>query len=223
MAAFNPIRLIISAAPDDLLSITKIAGLTWDQWNARLAMPLITQLREGRSPIQFGSDLSATSSPIVNSLIKNGQAAALLSRGVTNALSNNCSISIHKEATFLSENNGSVGNGSGSQSGELKYDHNGSPDEGISEGTNSSFGYTCGDCGRVYKLKSSLRNHQKWECGKDPQFQCPLCAYRAKQKMHIIRHMGRMHKNQSLELVDEDFVKMTVHKDMEESAINMGV
>lgn len=127
----------------------------------------------------------------------------------------------------------------------------------------SGGGYTCPapDCGRVYKLKSSLRNHQKWECGnnnnqsnnltwrifnwshilvpppkkmidlqnddhflgmnfwlnwnfllllgwnienesvfhvftgKAPQFQCPFCVYRAKQKMHIGRHMERMHKN----------------------------
>jgi hypothetical protein len=57
-----------------------------------------------------------------------------------------------------------------------------------------SGGFTCPDCGRMYKLKSSLRNHQKWECGKEPQFQCPYCVYRAKQKMHIGRHMERMHK-----------------------------
>ncbi|KAH8304112.1 hypothetical protein KR059_000815 [Drosophila kikkawai] len=55
-------------------------------------------------------------------------------------------------------------------------------------------GHPCPVCGRVYKLKSSLRNHQKWECGKEPQFQCPFCVYRAKQKMHIGRHMERMHK-----------------------------
>lgn len=58
----------------------------------------------------------------------------------------------------------------------------------------SGMGFACPDCGRVYKLKSSLRNHQKWECGKEPQFQCPYCVYRAKQKMHIGRHMERMHK-----------------------------
>lgn len=52
----------------------------------------------------------------------------------------------------------------------------------------------CPDCGRAYKLKSSLRNHQKWECGKEPQFKCPYCSYRAKQKMHITRHIERMHK-----------------------------
>lgn len=55
--------------------------------------------------------------------------------------------------------------------------------------------YPCPECGRMYKLKSSLRNHQKWECGKEPQFQCPFCAYKAKQKMHIGRHLERMHKD----------------------------
>ncbi|CAO1421974.1 unnamed protein product [Diamesa tonsa] len=101
------------------LSITKIAGLTWDQWNARLAMPLVTTLREGAHPLVF------------------------------------------------------------------------------------PHAFTCPDCGRMYKLKSSLRNHQKWECGKEPQFQCPYCVYRAKQKMHIGRHMERMHKEKFFK-VDPD-------------------
>lgn len=55
-------------------------------------------------------------------------------------------------------------------------------------------GVECPKCGRHYKLKSSLRNHQKWECGKEPQFQCPYCNYRAKQKMHVARHIERMHR-----------------------------
>lgn len=55
-------------------------------------------------------------------------------------------------------------------------------------------GVECTKCGRHYKLKSSLRNHQKWECGKEPQFQCPYCNYRAKQKMHVARHIERMHR-----------------------------
>ncbi|XP_025828834.1 longitudinals lacking protein, isoforms F/I/K/T-like [Agrilus planipennis] len=59
---------------------------------------------------------------------------------------------------------------------------------------NNSPGFDCQDCGRIYKLKSSLRNHQKWECGKEPQFKCPCCPYRAKQKMHMARHMERMHR-----------------------------
>lgn len=70
----------------------------------------------------------------------------------------------------------------------------GSLGKGIGSGSSNPEGFNCPACGRVYKLKSSLRNHQKWECGKEPQFQCPHCVYRAKQKMHIARHMERMHK-----------------------------
>ncbi|XP_049874503.1 replication initiator 1 [Pectinophora gossypiella] len=66
-------------------------------------------------------------------------------------------------------------------------------------------GFACPDCGRLYKLKSSLRNHQKWECGKEPQFQCPYCVYRAKQKMHIARHMERMHRE--VHMKPEHYVK----------------
>lgn len=216
---FNLLHLNFSADADDLGRITRIAGLTWDQWNAHLAMPLITQLHEGRSQLRFSNDLNVTSSPIVNSLLKNGQ--ALISRSLTNSNSINCNTD-SKDGLMAIDRNGSSDSCSGNNS-EQKVDGSalGSPDEGIAEGANGSFGYTCGDCGRVYKLKSSLRNHQKWECGKEPQFQCPLCTYRAKQKMHIIRHMGRMHKGQSLELVDEDFAKMAMHK-MDESVLNMG-
>ncbi|OXU25920.1 hypothetical protein TSAR_011825 [Trichomalopsis sarcophagae] len=62
-------------------------------------------------------------------------------------------------------------------------------------GSPDSKEFACQDCGRVYKLKSSLRNHRKWECGKEPQFQCPYCSYRAKQKMHVARHIERVHKD----------------------------
>lgn len=69
-------------------------------------------------------------------------------------------------------------------------------------GGGSGAGHPCPECGRLYKLKSSLRNHQKWECGKEPQFQCPFCVYRAKQKMHIGRHMERMHKEKFFKVED---------------------
>ncbi|XP_076272096.1 longitudinals lacking protein-like [Rhynchophorus ferrugineus] len=71
-----------------------------------------------------------------------------------------------------------------------------------------SGGFVCGDCGRTYKLKSSLRNHQKWECGKEPQFQCPYCVYKAKQKMHMARHMERMHRE-----IDYSVVKRELKMD----------
>lgn len=114
--SFFSIYLHISVAED--LSITRIAGLTWDQWNARLAMPLITQLREGSHPLLFPTDLS------VSTIDKEPKSS---STSVTN------------------------------------------PDPQSPQDNQPA--YSCSDCGRMYKLKSSLRNHQKWECGKEPQFQ----------------------------------------------------
>lgn len=107
------------------VSFTRIGGLSWEQWSARLALPLVAGMRAA------------------------GHAAL------------------------------------GPAPGEP--------------------GFTCPDCGRVYKLKSSLRNHQKWECGKEPQFQCPYCVYRAKQKMHIARHMERMHRE--LHIKPDQYIK----------------
>nr|CAH7735840.1 unnamed protein product [Callosobruchus chinensis] len=67
----------------------------------------------------------------------------------------------------------------------------------------------CPKCGRAYKLKSSLRNHMKWECGKEPQFNCPYCSYKAKQKMHITRHIERMHK-----VIDFSVVKQEMQENL---------
>ncbi|CAG9818621.1 unnamed protein product [Phaedon cochleariae] len=53
--------------------------------------------------------------------------------------------------------------------------------------------FICGDCGRSYKVRSSLFNHRKWECGKEPRFKCPYCTYKAKQKVHMIRHLRKTH------------------------------
>lgn len=72
-------------------------------------------------------------------------------------------------------------------------------------------GFVCNVCGRTYKLKSSLRNHQKWECGKEPQFKCPYCSYKAKQKMHMARHMERMHR-----VIDYSAVKSEVKSEKED-------
>lgn len=140
---------LLPAAED--LSITKIAGLTWEQWNERLAMPLVTTLREGPHPLVFPRDLCVST---METKLKPEERSP---NGSTSNLSGNGN----------TPNSSLAGNGDG---------------------------FTCPDCGRTYKLKSSLRNHQKWECGKEPQFQCPYCVYRAKQKMHIGRHMERMHK-----------------------------
>nr|CAI5817495.1 unnamed protein product [Callosobruchus analis] len=76
-------------------------------------------------------------------------------------------------------------------------------------------GFMCSDCGRNYKLKSSLRNHQKWECGKEPQFKCPYCSYRAKQKMHMSRHLERMHKELDFSNMKYEMKKESKDEDLQ--------
>ncbi|KAF7272318.1 hypothetical protein GWI33_014867 [Rhynchophorus ferrugineus] len=66
------------------------------------------------------------------------------------------------------------------------------------DNANPASRHVCPACSREYKLKSSLRNHRRWECGKEPQFQCPFCTYKAKQKMHVNRHIERMHHDADL-------------------------
>jgi hypothetical protein len=159
-----------TAAAEDL-SITKIAGLTWKEWNARLALPLVAAMCEGPHPLMFPRDLSINP------------------------------IDIDREQRERSK----------------------SPNLNVTSGGE----FACPDCGRAYKLKSSLRNHQKWECGKDPQFQCPYCVYRAKQKMHIGRHMERMHKERYYKVEGDKVIaldepNMNCHN-MDLNAINMNI
>lgn len=70
--------------------------------------------------------------------------------------------------------------------------------------------YRCLKCNRSYKLKSSLRNHQKWECGKEPQFECLYCSYKAKQKMHMMRHMERLHKDIDYAAISETMLDFNI-------------
>ena len=53
--------------------------------------------------------------------------------------------------------------------------------------------YQCTKCGKVYRWKKSLNLHLRVECGKEPQFQCPLCPYKAKQKGNLKSHMKVWH------------------------------
>lgn len=48
-------------------------------------------------------------------------------------------------------------------------------------------------CGRSYFASTSLRAHQRWECGKDPSFQCPHCSYKCKQKSNMRTHIKTVH------------------------------
>lgn len=51
-------------------------------------------------------------------------------------------------------------------------------------------------CSRTYLSRGSMVDHQKWECGKQPTFQCPYCDYCAKRKKHLTRHITVIHRRQ---------------------------
>jgi len=53
--------------------------------------------------------------------------------------------------------------------------------------------FVCERCSRSYMRKDSLQRHAQWECGKEPQFQCPFCPQRCKRKAHWQRHIRRQH------------------------------
>lgn len=53
--------------------------------------------------------------------------------------------------------------------------------------------FVCGKCGRSYLYQKSLIKHLKYECGIEPQFPCPYCAHRCKQRVHLVKHVNRIH------------------------------
>ncbi|XP_046663202.1 longitudinals lacking protein, isoforms F/I/K/T-like [Homalodisca vitripennis] len=54
--------------------------------------------------------------------------------------------------------------------------------------------HRCNQCGSEYKQKYSLTFHQRHECGKDPQFACPYCPYKAKRRTSLQSHVVCKHK-----------------------------
>lgn len=59
---------------------------------------------------------------------------------------------------------------------------------------NYFLGYRCQNCGKMYKAKSSLMRHVKFECSKEAAFLCPYCNYASKQKAPLLGHVKRKHE-----------------------------
>uniref|UniRef100_A0A4Y0BMW6 BTB domain-containing protein n=1 Tax=Anopheles funestus TaxID=62324 RepID=A0A4Y0BMW6_ANOFN len=200
------------------LSITKLAGLTWDQLDARLsgsllnaaggAMPLVTTLREGTNPLIFPRDPSVSPVNVKSfSSVSSSSSSGGTGGGTSNNGSNSGINMLNNNNNTMSNNNNNNDRGGGS--GGEGVGNSGSNSMSVSSLHCADLcAFACPDCGRTYKLKSSLRNHQKWECGKEPQFQCPYCIYRAKQKMHIGRHMERMHKERYFKMEGDKVIAL---------------
>ncbi|CAH1397766.1 unnamed protein product [Nezara viridula] len=64
---------------------------------------------------------------------------------------------------------------------------------GTGKGSYASFQFCCEKCGRGYKLRSSLNNHIRWECGKEPVFPCSVCDVRFTHKGNLKKHILTKH------------------------------
>ncbi|RZF39489.1 hypothetical protein LSTR_LSTR001010 [Laodelphax striatellus] len=56
--------------------------------------------------------------------------------------------------------------------------------------------FWCAVCGRGYKNKCTLNRHLRFECNKEPQFECNICDYKAKQKSTLKAHMIKHSREQ---------------------------
>ncbi|XP_023703634.1 longitudinals lacking protein isoform X3 [Cryptotermes secundus] len=54
--------------------------------------------------------------------------------------------------------------------------------------------FSCKTCGKVYRWKRTLLYHVRFECGKEPMFQCPYCPLRSKRKGNISAHIKYLHR-----------------------------
>ena len=53
--------------------------------------------------------------------------------------------------------------------------------------------FNCPNCGKFYRYLRNMKNHVKFECGKDPRFQCPYCPHKTKYKRSLQKHISRIH------------------------------
>lgn len=54
--------------------------------------------------------------------------------------------------------------------------------------------YYC-PCGRNYSLRTNLRQHMTYDCGKEPRFSCPYCPLKLRRMNDLRRHISRRHKD----------------------------
>ncbi|KAK7081878.1 hypothetical protein SK128_026200, partial [Halocaridina rubra] len=107
---------------------------------------------------------------------------------------------IYEDSAYFPEDSKSTkktnGNGSGTQSTKSTGGPVGSG-TGSSNTTNSGglgLVYTCQRCGKAYGVRRSLHRHQKFECGVEPKFVCPVCNKRCTHKFNLKQHILSHHK-----------------------------
>ncbi|CAG0882466.1 unnamed protein product [Cyprideis torosa] len=54
--------------------------------------------------------------------------------------------------------------------------------------------YQCDKCPKSYRHHTSLHKHRRYECGKEPQFECPICGKKFSQKINMKVHYSSVHR-----------------------------
>ncbi|XP_011686583.1 PREDICTED: longitudinals lacking protein, isoforms F/I/K/T isoform X19 [Wasmannia auropunctata] len=65
-------------------------------------------------------------------------------------------------------------------------------------GGNMMFPYLCERCGKGYQHRGTLLRHTRHECGMEPQFKCPYCAHRTKQRGNLYQHIRTNHPGKNV-------------------------
>ncbi|KAF6202940.1 hypothetical protein GE061_003347 [Apolygus lucorum] len=58
---------------------------------------------------------------------------------------------------------------------------------------------SCPTCHKFYSSQHTLRRHIRLECGKEPQFHCPYCPRKTKQRYNLMLHIARAHKPEHMQ------------------------
>lgn len=56
-----------------------------------------------------------------------------------------------------------------------------------------SNGHKCSSCGRTYKYRKGMLQHQRLECNLEPQFPCPYCPLKFRYRHQIQKHVYEQH------------------------------
>ncbi|XP_012270339.1 zinc finger protein 90 homolog [Orussus abietinus] len=65
----------------------------------------------------------------------------------------------------------------------------------VSASSKDASGYSCPRCGNAYARHHSLNRHIRFECGVEPQFECPICHKKSKHKHNLMLHMRTHQKS----------------------------
>ncbi|KAJ8939035.1 hypothetical protein NQ318_012633 [Aromia moschata] len=57
----------------------------------------------------------------------------------------------------------------------------------------STGGFACDNCGKIYKHRGNMRRHMVYECGKQARFQCSFCERKFHQQSNLKRHFENKH------------------------------